>query len=493
MKTSQKILLLIILVLFGILCGALAWYLVRPSAPAAERPLTDRTFEQPSQSDVGQPAGETALPEPPERPDKFQIGLNFIRFYQNQSDRTAGRATPDTTTPALQPEAIFSDFEALGAQVYRQFVLADLMWNIVEPAEGEWNFTEADAVLTHSPQEPIVTLFAMQYASPTPPWDERGGPFQTTFGDDAKAYLDAVVGRYAPYVKYWEIGNEMNHWRSVDEAGSNQPGGATDKVPPSAMDVGFSPEEQGKFIADAADYIRALDPDAVIVLPGMGGLDDYTLDTWLAGVIKGGGEDAFDIVNYHFYNQWDRYALQRERLAAFLEEHGMADKPVWNTETGSTSEASLPTRTDYPNSATSQAADIFRRLIPAYGHGDAVAIWHTYIGSPVSEGNTWAGYGIMTDKAVEKPAYHSFRLLTSELIPFAEVETLSDTIPDNRYKITTESGETKYVFWGSVSAAVPEGASQMASVIPSEDGVFTWTKVAAGQKVTLTDEPILLK
>ena len=97
------------------------------------------------------------------------------------------------------------------------------------------------------------------------------------------------------------------------------------------------------FLAQVAAYIRARDPDAVIVMPGMGGLDDYTLHTWFAGVIEGGGTDWFDVVNYHFYPTWMQYIPLRPRLTAFLEQHGIADKPVWLTETGSSADPTLVT------------------------------------------------------------------------------------------------------------------------------------------------------
>jgi len=91
-------------------------------------------------------------------------------------------------------------------------------------------------------------------------------------------------------VKYWEIGNEMDHWRAADPtpAATTQSKRSPRGLPPSYPLDGFSPQEQGAFFAQVADFIRARDPDAVIVMPGMGGLSDYTLNTWLAGVIEGG-------------------------------------------------------------------------------------------------------------------------------------------------------------------------------------------------------------
>ncbi|MFQ5593507.1 MAG: hypothetical protein ACE5HA_05100 [Anaerolineae bacterium] len=419
------------------------------------------------------------------RPEDSQIGLNFIRFFW------APPGEPDTTTPYVQPEWIFNDFAELGIHTFRQFIWADLLWDIVEPQDDEWNFEQADAVITNPDFEPIVTLFRLQYASATPPWAADPSEFQKTLGPEARDYLETIIERYGPYVKYWEIGNEMDHWRAADPDAVNP---HPPNLPPSYPLAGFSPQEQGVFLAQVAAFIRERDPDAVIIMSGMGGLDEYTLNAWFAGVIEGGGTDWFDVVNYHYYPGWQAYGRRRQDLQTFLEVHDIAGKPVWLTETGSTASPTLTIRTDYPNSPESQAADVFRRLIQAYGYGDSLAMWHTYIGSPDTPGNMWRLYGIRTDTAEAQPAYHSLKLLVEELIPFESVEILS-SVPagENSFRITTEVGDVKYVVWGSGSFTVPAGITQMTSVIPNADGGFTWQPVEAGDVITLAPEPVLLK
>lgn len=441
----------------------------------------------------------TAVPTTTTTPNNAppQIGFNFIRFYMNDSAPKNTGKVLDKTTPYLQPTNIFADFTKLGAQTYRQFVNADLLWDIVEPQENAWSFTAQDAVIPVGSQTPIVTLFALQYASPTPPWATT---FQKTLGPEGQAYLDKIIDRYGASVKYWEVGNEMDHWRIADQTTGTVPDAMAKKFNARAPDVspadGFSPEEQGKFLAEVADYIRAKDADAVIVLPGMSGLSDYQINTWFTGILKGGGTDAFDIINYHYYGDWKDYAAGRARLQAFIDANGLGNKPVWLTETGSTSEATLTNLTNYPNSEETQAADIFRRLIPAYAHGDALAMWHTYISSPTTPGNTWGGYGVLTDKDVKKPSYWSFKLLADELIPFSKVETISDTNEKNEYKITTANDETKYVVWGQGTFIVPADVSTATSVITPEDPINEsgrWIAVTPGSTLTLTKIPQLLK
>lgn len=64
----------------------------------------------------------------------------------------------------------------------------------------------------------------MQYAPGTPPWARSPDEFEPALGSEAQEYLDAVIERYGPVVKYWELGNEMDHWRAAD------PQQSTDKL-----------------------------------------------------------------------------------------------------------------------------------------------------------------------------------------------------------------------------------------------------------------------
>lgn len=423
-----------------------------------------------------------------------QLGLNFIRFFWETE--TPGLLAPKVE-PWSKPVVIFDDFEELGVDAYRQFIKADLLWNVVEPLDDEWDFEYADQVIPNADFEPIVTLFSLQYASGTPPWASGPEEFQRELGPEAKDYLATVIDRYGEHVKYWEIGNEMDHWRAADplpegQEPATQPQQA--EPPPIMPEGGYTPDEQGVFLAQVAEFIRERDEDAVIVMPGMGGLSSYTLDTWLAGVLAGGGSDWFDIVNYHHYGDWHGYSGQRDVLEAFLVIHELEEKPVWLTETGATASPTLMLRTDYPNSPASQAADVFRRIIQAFGHGDDFVAWHTYVGSPNMPDNAWRLYGLRDSEGQKMPSYDAFKLLSDELIPFESVELLSQAITGvNAYRVATEEGEEKYVVWGEGVYQIPEGVSEMVSVVPPQTGVYVWQPIPVDGVLQLTDVPVLLK
>ena len=109
----------------------------------------------------------------------------------------------------------------------------------------------------------------------------------------------------------------MVHWRSADP-GSTQTGQGAEKLPASYPLEGYSPQEQGVFLAQTARIIRTNDPDAIILMPGLPSLDEYSVQTWLAGVLEGGGKDWFDVVNYHYYGDWQRFYTSTPPVSSFF-------------------------------------------------------------------------------------------------------------------------------------------------------------------------------
>jgi len=422
-------------------------------------------------------AGMAVAPEP-----LPQIGVNMIQFFMDP--------TGNCCAPYYMPDWIFPDFAELGVQAYRHLGFAELYWDNVEPVNNVWEFDRADEVLSNPDFEPIVTVFSGKCASPTPHWITSPRGFERTLGNEAKEYLREVIDRYGDRVKYWEIGNEMEScWRGADPGETRNQG-----LPPHAPDDGFNPQEQGAFLAETAAFIREHDPDAVIVMPGMTGLSEYILDTWLPGVIEGGGGIWFDVVNYHYYHPWDEFLEDRRKLETCLRDLGLDGMPVWLTETGSTGSETLIKRTNYPNSYITQAADVFRRIIQAYSMGDSLVLWHTYIGSADKESNLWRVYGLRSDTADIHLSYYTFQLLVQELIPFEVVEMRqSDPEGINEYRVITRGQGDRHVAWGEGTYTIPPRVSQMTSVIPAQDGSFSWEEVRPGDTVDLAPEPLLLK
>ena len=421
------------------------------------------------------------------RPATLQIGLNGVPFF---GPVEPGKA-PDTETAGFQPEHIFKDFSSLGVQAFSAPQRADLSWSVVEPRQNQWDFAAADSVLTNPEFEPVVTLFERQYASPNPPWQTDPARFQKVMGAEAREYIKTVVTRYARFVRYYELGHEMDHWRYADPdyvPAANDPAGPT--VKPKD---GFTPQEQGRFLAEAAALIKQYDPDAVIILPSLSQLDEESF-RWLAGVAVGSGKDWFDIIAYQYYSSWEQYDQDRNNFQDFLKSVGLEQKTIWLTATGSTSLESFTLHTKYPNSEESQAADVIRRMTAAYGHGDAYAAWHTYISLKDTQPDAWQMFGLRGQGGEQSLAYQAYKMLAYELLPFSKVDLLSAQPKGvHAYRVHLRSGRVKYIAWGSGSFTIPAEMSQQTVMIPLSYGQLDWQTARTGMTVRLSVYPVLLK
>ncbi|MAY80441.1 MAG: hypothetical protein CL930_06600 [Deltaproteobacteria bacterium] len=416
--------------------------------------------------------GSTAFADTPPR-----LGLNFMRYHWDKPGEKA-----------FDNGEIASLLAALNVDAMRQLVRADLVWRDVEPQNDEWNFSRADSVLLDAPVAPIVTLFSLQYASGSPPWEQGPGAFRPGLGVHAKDYVETVVKRYADKVTYWEIGNEMDHWRAADPGDRKRPPG---RRPPHSPPGGYSPEAQGRFVAEVAALIRTHDPDAVILMPGMAGLSPYVLETWLPAFVRGAGPRGFDVVNYHFYGDWRQFEARRDRLAQALRDAGLDDKPVWLTETGSTSSMDLTVRTNYPNSENQQAADVFRRSLLAWGEGDQAVFWHTFVSSPERPRNRWRGYGLCRADGSRKPSFGTMQLLGEHVRGFADIKEMKGLARGQYgYQLTMPNGSERWVVWGKGTTSIPR-AKGMTSVVPNTEGRHPFKAVP--ESIPLSDIPTLLR
>jgi hypothetical protein len=126
-------------------------------------------------------------------------------------------------------------------------------------------------------------------------------------------FTKSFVTRYVGVLKYYEIFNEPN--------------------------IGFwtgSDDDFFEFSQELASIVRANDPSAVIISPGIVGPEVEYLDKMIAYYGQENFSATYDIIAYHAYSGRNaeilvqKMADMREWMAA----HGMAHKPVWITEIG---------------------------------------------------------------------------------------------------------------------------------------------------------------
>ncbi len=131
----------------------------------------------------------------------------------------------------------------------------------------------------------------------------------------------AFVAKRYPYVRYWELWNEM------------------DVAFTDLFGAGVKPEvplrERGKFYTEmlklAYPAIKQANPKAVVLT---GGLTDW--GEFPRGIYEAGGRDYFDVMNIHTYGiplPWS-FVQRGAAVRAIMNRSGDATKPLWNTEFG---------------------------------------------------------------------------------------------------------------------------------------------------------------
>ena len=218
---------------------------------------------------------------------------------------------------------------SVGAAVSRNSVL----WDLIEPVQGQQDWSRHDAVIAELGQNGIEPLLAL-YGSPK--WangsDERlyVPPEPAAF----RAWLDRfamfarqIAGRYRGRVRRWEVWNEPNeHWFWKPKP-----------------DV----DQYAEVYRAIRNAIRSADPAARVALGGLAGLnasgpDDYNGKTFLLELYRRGVYP--DVVAVHPYTeertgpdeylQWDNNFSDIGMIYALMQAHGQGHRRMWVTEWG---------------------------------------------------------------------------------------------------------------------------------------------------------------
>jgi hypothetical protein len=198
---------------------------------------------------------------------------------------------------------------------------ADVTWADIEPSKGQWRFEKLDGYVSLAQQHGTGILLTLggspRWASARPNEPSNYSPGFTAEPlsiDDWRSYVKTVTLRYKGRIQAYEIWNEPNlpdYWR-----------GTTDQML--------------TLTKEASLIIRGVDPQALVVSPSA--TADYGIP-WLAEFLKKGGGQYVDVIGFHFYV--NPHTLPPEDMLPVIQhvhevlaDNGLANKPVWNTETG---------------------------------------------------------------------------------------------------------------------------------------------------------------
>ena len=197
---------------------------------------------------------------------------------------------------------------------------ANVTWADLEPAKGRWRFEKLDSYVSLAEQHGTGLLLTLG-GSPT--WGSARPQLKSSYYpgftaepsniEDWRDYVRTVVSRYKGRIQAYEIWNEPNlgdFWSG-------------------------SMDQMLTLTREASQVIHNLDPKALVVSPSA--TASYGVP-WLAEFLKKGGGQYVDIIAFHFYVDGQLPPEEMlpivQRVRQVLAENGLAEKPLWNTETG---------------------------------------------------------------------------------------------------------------------------------------------------------------
>ncbi|MFN3717089.1 MAG: GH39 family glycosyl hydrolase [Thiobacillus sp.] len=270
---------------------------------------------------------------------------------------------------------------------------AYVAWPNLEPEKGHWKFATLDKYVAMASLAKVDVLLPLGLS---PPWAsvrpgeassyKPGNAAEPRDLEDWRNYVRTVATRYKGRVRAYEIWNEPNL-------------------------KGFysgSPETMVQMARIAYETLKAIDPEIIVVSPSAtgDGRNPEWLDNYLA---KGGGQYA-DVIGYHFYVPKDSPEAMLpviKKVQQIMQKQGVADKPLWNTETGWWIANKTTTRrigaagADWRNLDDGQAAAyVARALILSWSAGVSRIYWYAW-------DNHDMGLIDASDKSV-KPAGRAF-------------------------------------------------------------------------------------
>ncbi|MBA4262157.1 MAG: hypothetical protein C0443_09130 [Comamonadaceae bacterium] len=215
----------------------------------------------------------------------------------------------DTTTP--WPEVPFGSWRLWDTYT---------SWPHLQPEPHRWDFRRLDTCVSLAERSGVSVLLplglspAWASARPEEPSSYRpGNAAEPARLDDWRRYVRTVVERYKGRISHYEVWNEINLKGFYS--------GSLDTLLELAR--------------IAHQEIRSGDPAARIVSPSVTGLGRNP--QWLDRYLSLGGGQYADVIGYHFYSPKHSPEAMLpviRDVQASMRRHGVADKPLWNTEAG---------------------------------------------------------------------------------------------------------------------------------------------------------------
>ena len=341
---------------------------------------------------LGRSAHETAVYE---RNDIFGLQISELRFRE---------------------AAMIEGIRDSGASLWRTF----LFWDEVEPERKSppvYDWAHYDHLFGQAQAQGLSVITEIQG---NPRWaaEYPGGPPNNV--DTLAAFVAAAVERYdgdgiddAPggiRIRYWELYNEPDN-RDADLALKGRGWGFW----------GNQGAEYARMLKRVYPVIKLSNPQAEVILGGIAH-EDVPGEDWpfninfLDDVLKAGGGNYFDIMNFHYYPlfapNWAEHGVgvigKTRGIERKLANYGLK-KPIMVTEAGMWSDAEPPYPPATPIDQVRYVAKLYSRALATGIRG---VVWFQY---DDVDGVDDPARGLVDGELADKPSRTAFRVASKEL------------------------------------------------------------------------------
>ncbi|MBX7133876.1 MAG: glycoside hydrolase family 5 protein [Fimbriimonadaceae bacterium] len=375
-----------------------------------------------------------------------------------------------------------SEWDLLAAGGFN-LVRFNMHWSSIEKQPGVYHFKQDgqdyDALVTAMANRGIRILFILAYDNPL--YDGGYTPFSATGRAAFARFAAACASRYREKSIIWEIWNEPN----IDQFWRRSP---NDKQPPA--------ESYAELAKQTLAAMRQADPNAFIVGPAVGPLDDPEVEHFISTLGENGALAQFDAISVHPYRHEppETVLFDYDNLRSLIRQHTGTDKPIFNTESGRSTGI-------YPGvpriSEEEQAERLVRTFLTDVMAGVQLTVWFNWANLGSNPDDIHSNFGVVTQARQPKAAYTAAKQAAQFLEGFRLAETL-DRGTSGAYALRFDrNGETRLALWGPESSRAPVVVRIPAGTWQVLDwqGKALGTLLASGEAtmIDLTSSPIFLK
>ena len=368
------------------------------------------------------------------------------------------------------PPKFVDELKDSGSEITRVWI----SWDKIEPINDQYNWVEMDETVTSANKRNIEVL-GYFYSMPAWARDKASPGNKTTKGkpadpgvpvnwDDYTQFARNVAERYDGNhghgeMKYIEIWNEVQGFAEMNS------------------------KEYEPWLIKGYQAVKQGNPNAQVLLGAVhspadfnGGFSGQTTEEFITAMLKDYSQ-YYDIFNFHIYQRKDSAVGEQVDYMKGLMRKYNVNKPMWITETA----------TFWPNVVCDNLAwreeaakGVIKRYAQALGNGVEKVFWYAFTALPTIEENPsgakckapadflmgglgWVfpkGQGLPIDEFHPRPAFDTYKLMTSKLSGFSSVEKIADT----QYKFIVH-GKNVYVLWSETgSSSLPAEISGLVKV-----------------------------